>query len=107
MELINSKIDEIEDICKKYHVSLLYVFGSVLTAHFNQESDIDFIVYFEPIPLMEYADNFFDFMNELEKVLDHKIDLVSGKAMKNPYFIEEVEQTKQLIYGKDNQKVIV
>jgi len=33
--------------------------------------------------------------------------MVSGKAMKNPYFIAEVEQTKKLVYDHTNQKIAV
>ena len=102
MELINNKSGVLNKICKKYNVSLLYVFGSVLTKKFGDKSDIDFVVYFEQIPILEYADNFFDFMQELEAIFNRKIDLVSGKAMKNPYFIKEVERTKQLVYGDNN-----
>ena len=103
LQQIQNKQDKIDKVCKRYHVSLLYIFGSVLTKKFNKDSDIDFIVYFEQIPILDYADNFFDFISELEKILNRKVDLVSGKAMKNPYFIEEVEKTKQLVYGNRNK----
>ena len=107
MELVHNKIGEINKVCKKYHISLLYVFGSILTNKYNDDSDIDFVVYFEEVPLLEYADNFFDFLNELELIFDKKIDLVSGKAMKNPYFIKEVERTKKLVYGHRNKEIII
>lgn len=107
MKLIENKINDLNLLCKKYHVSLLYVFGSILTKDFDNKSDIDFVVYFEEIPILDYADNFFDFMHELEKVFNRKVDLISGKAMKNPYFIKEVEQTKKLVYGKRNHKISV
>lgn len=106
MEIIDNKKEELSKICKKYHVSLLFVFGSILTSKFNKGSDIDFVVYFEPLPVLEYADNFFDFLHELENLFQRKIDLVSGNAMKNPVFIEEIEQTKQLVYGERDKKVI-
>jgi len=102
MELIDNKRVALNRICKKYHVSLLYLFGSILTKQFNKKSDIDFVVYFDPMPILDYADNFFDLIQELETIFKRKIDLVSGKAMKNPYFVEEVERTKQLIYEKRN-----
>lgn len=105
MDIINKNKEKLNKICKKYRVALLFVFGSILTSKFSSESDIDFVVYFEPMPVLEYADNFFDFMHELENVFKRKIDLVSGKAMKNPYFIEEVEQTKKLVYGKNDNKI--
>jgi len=103
MDLINNKIDKLNKLCKKYHVSLLYAFGSVLRKQdFNEKSDIDFIVYFEAIPLLEYADNYFDFLYKLEELFKRKVDLISGKAMKNPYFIQEVNSSKKLVYGSNN-----
>ena len=65
---MNKHQDKIDKVCKRYHVSLLYIFGSVLTKKFNKDSDIDFIVYFEQIPILDYADNFFDFITELESL---------------------------------------
>ena len=56
MDLLTNKIDALNTLCKKYHVSLLYAFGSVLRKQdFNEKSDIDFIIYFDSIHLLEYA----------------------------------------------------
>ena len=38
----------------------LYAFGSVLSDKFNDESDIDLIVNFSDVQLLDYADNYFD-----------------------------------------------
>ncbi len=90
-------------MCKKHKVERLYVFGSVLNENFSEQSDIDFLVYFEEtIPLLNYADNFFDFKFALEDLLQRDIDLVEGKTLKNKYFIEELNETKQLIYEPKN-----
>jgi predicted nucleotidyltransferase len=108
MEPIIKRNAEIVELCKKYHVLQLFAFGSVVKNRLTNESDIDFLVYFkDDLPLLDYADNFFDLIYDLEKLLDRKIDLVSGKAMKNPYFIQEVEKTKQLVYDFHNQEITV
>lgn len=46
----------------------LWVFGSILTNRFNDNSDIDLCVDFdrENIPLMDSVGNFFDFQYTLE-----------------------------------------
>lgn len=89
----------IEKLCKKYNVKKLYVFGSILTDQFNDESDIDFLVSFHQLDLSEYADNYFDFKFSLEDILKRKIDLLEEKSIKNPYFLEVINHQKQLIYG--------
>ena len=101
MNLIERHIQKIEELCRKYKVKSLYAFGSVLTNRFSETSDIDLLVNFNKseIKLTEYADNFFGFMYSLEDLLSRKIDLVCDDAVKNPYFRQELDETKQLIYG--------
>ena len=101
MNLIKIHITELQELCRKHKVDTLYVFGSVLTTRFRAESDIDFLVNFkkQEIPLLQYADNFFDFMYALESLFGRKIDLVCDDAIRNKYFRMEVDETKELVYG--------
>ncbi len=93
-------IPQIQKLCKQHKVERLYAFGSVLTERFSEDSDVDFLYKFRnDVSLFEYADNFFELQDDLEKTLHRSIDLVSEKDLKNPYFIKEVNATKQLIYG--------
>lgn len=100
MNLIRANIRRIYELCHLYKVKSLYVFGSVLTPRFNKESDIDLLVKFnkESIPLTQYADNFFDLQFALEDLFRRKVDLVCDDAIKNPYFRQEVDSKKELIY---------
>lgn len=86
-------------LCKAHKVKSLYAFGSVLTDGFNKDSDIDLIVDFATIEVLDYADNYFDFKFSLQDILKRPIDLLEEKAIKNPYFKNSVNQQKQLIYG--------
>lgn len=89
----------ITQLCKKYNVEKLYVFGSILTENFNENSDIDFIVKFHQLELSKYADNYFDFKFSLEEILKREVDLLEEKSIKNPYFLKVINHQKQLIYG--------
>ena len=91
--------EDIQQLCLQYKVKRLYLFGSVLTDKFNDGSDIDFIVDFEPIDVSSYADNYYDFKFSLEDVLKKRVDLLEEKAIKNPYFRDVVMKRRQLIYG--------
>lgn len=90
---------QIEELCKKYKVNKLYAFGSVLSDKFNDESDIDLIVDFSEIELMDYADNYFDFKFSLQDLLKRPVDLLEDKAIRNPYFRNSVDRQRMLIYG--------
>ncbi|MDR1951867.1 MAG: nucleotidyltransferase domain-containing protein [Bacteroidales bacterium] len=97
---LTSHISQIKELCEQHNVDKLYAFGSVLTDRFSNDSDVDFLYSFKnEVPLNVYADNFFRFQEQLEKTLHRPVDLISEKHLRNPYFIEEVNATKQLIYG--------
>lgn len=100
MHLINANIQNLFALCRKYKVNKLYAFGSILTPRFNENSDIDILVNFNSeIDHNNYADNYFDFYNALKSLFGRNVDLVDETAVKNPYFKEELEETKHLIYG--------
>ena len=94
--------NSLPSLCRKHRVDALYAFGSVLTDRFGPDSDIDLIVAFEDMPVEEYADNYFDFKFSLQGVLKRPIDLLEQQAIRNPYFLQTVNRTKQLIYGRTN-----
>ena len=99
MDIVKKNVAKLSKLCKKYKVSKLYAFGSVLTEKFTKESDIDLLVSFENIELLEYADNYFDFKFSLEDLFKRKIDLLEDKAIKNPFFRKSIDNSKELIYG--------
>jgi predicted nucleotidyltransferase len=99
MNLIERNIDKIRDLCSRHKVRRLFVFGSVLTDRFKKDSDIDLIVDFQGVDLYEYADNYFDLKESLEKLLKRDVDLLEEKAIKNPYLRQSIDSSKQLVYG--------
>ncbi len=100
--LIRDNLNAINGLCKKHHLASLYLVGSAAKeTQFNEDSDIDFRYRFnkDDIELMDYADNFFDLMFALQDLLGRKVDLVSEEKMWNHYFIESINESKQLIYS--------
>ncbi len=96
---INSKMDDLTILCKKYEVKTMYVFGSACTDRFTNDSDIDILVSFLDISIEKYTDNYFDLHYKLQDLLGRKIDLITENSLTNPYFIETIEETKQLLYA--------
>ena len=99
MNLIESNMDKIIALCKKYKVSKLFVFGSILTNRFNDNSDIDLVVDFNKAEVSDYFDNYFDFKYALENLFGREVDLLEEHAICNHYLKENIERTKALIYG--------
>ena len=77
----------------------MYVFGSVCTENFTNESDIDLLISFDNLSIEQYTDNYFELHYKLEALFGRKIDLLTEKSLSNPYFIKSLENTKQLIYA--------
>jgi hypothetical protein len=106
--LLKDNLSGIVKLCKKYHVNKLYVFGSVLTGRFSiHDSDIDLYVELLPLPAMERGQTLIDLWDQLESLLDRKIDLVTDQPVRNPYFLSELEKTKQIIYDREKQKILI
>lgn len=100
VHLITDNLQKIIALCKKYKVKTLYVFGSILTPRFNDKSDVDFSAtfHYEEDPLVA-GENRIQFYIGLQELMGRKIDLVDEDCIRNPYFREELNETKQLIYG--------
>lgn len=70
------------ELSKKYHVNSLGLFGSIVRTDFGPESDIDIVVDFsQPIGI-----EFVDLAEELEHLLNRKVDLVSKAGIKPQYY---------------------
>ena len=98
-KLVADKIEQINRLCKKYDVKSMYLFGSGTLDQLRKESDIDILVSFLDIPVERYTDNYFNLHDELERLLDRKVDLITERSLSNPYFIASIEKTKELLYA--------
>ena len=79
---------------------MLYIFGSALTDRFTDDSDIDFLVEFENVDIQDYFDNYMDFKEKLEALLNRQIDLVENQAIRNPIFRMVIDRDKRLVYER-------
>jgi predicted nucleotidyltransferase len=99
MDQLSAYINDINRLCSVHGVRYLYAFGSILTDKYGDQSDIDLIVDLFPISTADYADNYYGLKFSLEKVFNRKVDLLEEKAIKNPYFLESVNNKKRVLYG--------
>ena len=102
MNIVEKNIDELIILCKHHKVRELYIFGSVLTDKFNDKSDIDLLVQFENIDILEYFDNYMDFKENLETLLGRPVDLLENQAIRNPIFRRVVDRNKRLVYERES-----
>lgn len=89
--------DKISSFCKKYHIVTLALFGSILTSHFNSNSDVDVLVSFDA----QHIPNLFelvDMESELSNILGRHVDLKTPNDLSS-YFRDEVLSKAKVIYG--------
>ena len=101
VDIIKNHISEISVLCDRYNVAKLEVFGSATdAAHFDDEkSDLDFLVEFSPLPEGCHADSYFDLFFALKEIFHREVDLVMSSAIKNVYFLEAIQQHREVIYA--------
>lgn len=99
MTILDTHITDIKKFYLDHKVKQLYAFGSVLTNKFNNESDADLVVDFDPVDTTSYAYNYFSLKFSLQEILKRPVDLLEEKAIKNPYFRQNLIRQRQLIYG--------
>ena len=96
---LDSYRNKISKLCEKHKVKHLFAFGSVLTNKFSDASDVDLLVDINSQDPITYAENYFELKFDLENLLKRKIDLLEERALKNKYFMENINKSKKLIYG--------
>jgi len=93
--------EEIADICRRFGVRRLEVFGSAARGtDFNPAtSDADFLVEFLADRSSRSLGQYFDLSYALEKALGRPVDLVEPAVVRNPYVRASIDRTRELVYG--------
>ncbi|MEO7310574.1 MAG: nucleotidyltransferase domain-containing protein [Chitinophagaceae bacterium] len=113
--IIANNIQPIQQLGRKHHLKSLSVFGSVTNGNFTEASDVDFLYEmdykgfdFGNLENMPFDPDkeFFELKNELEKLLNRKVDLIPGNDFRNRYFQESVNKTKFLIFQNEGSSEI-
>ena len=90
----------ISDICQRYHVRKLEVFGSAARADdFDPAtSDADFLIEFVH-GVQPDLRSFYGAKAELEQLLGRSVDLVEPGAVRNPYVLASINRHREAIYA--------
>ncbi|HEY5615925.1 MAG TPA: nucleotidyltransferase family protein [Bacteroidota bacterium] len=87
--------DQVVALCKKYHVSVLSLFGSTARGEAKRNSDIDLLVSFsEPTTLLQLV----ALERELSSALGRRIDLSTESSL-SPYLRKQIMKERQLVYA--------
>lgn len=99
--LIEQHREAIADICRRFGVRRLEVFGSAARAtDFRLDtSDADFLVEFVPDNGLPFLHRFFGLEEALSHLLGRPVDLVEPGAVRNPYMRASIDRAREIVYG--------
>ncbi len=97
--IVTAHQHELELLCQRFNVKKLEIFGSAVTSHFDiEKSDLDFIVAFADESFGTLADRYLNLAEALEQLFRRPVDLLTERSIRNPYFVQEVNNTRQKVY---------
>jgi hypothetical protein len=97
---VNIRIPEapICDFCRRWKISELSVFGSVLRDDFRPDSDVDVLVAFASEAEWSLYD-WVDMIAELRQIFGRDVDLLSSQSLRNPFRRQEILRTRETLYA--------
>lgn len=103
---IENQTEQLAALCRKHRVRKLEVFGSAADGTFDPaRSDIDFLVEYLPLEPGAHYEAYFGLIEGLERLFDRRIDLVDATCLRNPYFIQGVDESRTLVYETQPEEI--
>ena len=84
--------------CRKWQIRELSLFGSALRDDFGPESDLDFLVSFQPAARLDLFD-LIEMRGELAQTFGRPVDLVEKEALRNPWRRYEILRKREVLYA--------
>ena len=100
--ILASKAEPLAELCRRYGVRRLDVFGSAMSTAFRAEnSDFDFVAdFYDAAPTLNYADRYLDFSSALETLLGRRVDVVSASALEGTRFARSIQEMRETLYAE-------
>ena len=97
---VRAGLGEVRELCAKYRVTRLELFGSATSAAFDPaSSDLDFIVEFADISPVEHADCYFGLLMDLQTLFGRDVDLLELRPDANPFLLTTIEESRETLYA--------
>jgi len=99
--LVEQHLAAIRAICEEFGVQRLELIGSAAAGTFEPErSDLDFLVEYPPdYDFGPWLTRHQELAERLSALLGRPVDLVMPSTLRNPYVIQSIDQTRQLLYA--------
>ena len=98
LPLLANRLEPLRDLCTRFGVERLDVFGSAAKGRFDAaSSDLDFIVRMTGQREPGYARRFCAFAEALEALFGRPVDLLTEPMIHNPYFRQDVDASRRML----------
>ena len=99
LTMFEDKRSELEQLCRRYRVRRLSLFGSAVNDTFDTgSSDLDFAVEFEVTSPDQHKESYFGLLFGLEDLFNRPIDLAEYQAIRNDYFRQALAESELTLY---------
>ena len=100
MQEVDLDIEQLQILCRRFHVTRLELYGSAVEGRFDpHRSDLDFLVEFEDLEPVAYADAYFGLLEALQALFGRPVDLTVASAVTNPYFLRRIANSRVTLYA--------
>ncbi len=90
--------DRLAKLCRKWKVTELSLFGSILCDDFRPDSDVDVLVIFQPDTPWSLWD-LMEMKEELEVLFGRPVDMIEKEALRNPWRKRRILSTYEVVYA--------
>ncbi len=96
-EILQKSKKRIAEICRRYQIRELSLFGSQVRGDFSSKSDFDFLVEFQPEAEIGFIELGF-IQEELENLVEKPVDLVPKDGLKK-LIRKQVLEESEIVYA--------
>jgi predicted nucleotidyltransferase len=97
-ERLVTSSDQLAIFCRKWKISEMSLFGSVLREDFRDDSDVDVLVSFAPDSKWSILD-ILRMQDQLSAIIGRKADMVDIRGLRNPFRRREILSTREVVYA--------
>jgi uncharacterized protein len=100
MKIIEELKKELPEVCEKYDIAFVDLFGSMARDEDTESSDLDLIIDFQEPKSRQASKRYFGFLHSIEDKFGKNVDLLTPKSLSNPFLLNEVNKDRIRLYGK-------
>jgi uncharacterized protein len=89
--------ERVADFARRWRITELALFGSVLRDDFRADSDVDVLVSFDPSATWSLWD-LTTMEDELAAIIRRKVELVEKEGLRNPFRRQHILSGRKVIY---------